>query len=113
MKVIKKKDILDVIGTKIQQARKEKGYTQEYVAEKIEKSVDILRSIENGRSVGSVETLLNICNLLGITLDYVFSDLLDKKEEILDNKLYKNFQRLNLKEKELINVMIEYINKNG
>lgn len=113
MKVIKKKDILDVIGTKIQQARKEKGYTQEYVAEKIEKSVDILRSIENGRSVGSVETLLNICNLLGITLDYVFSDLLDKKEEILDNKLYKNFQGLNLKEKELINVMIEYINKNG
>lgn len=113
MKVIKKKDILDVIGAKIQQARKEKGYTQEYVAEKIEKSVDILRSIENGRSVGSVETLLNICNLLGITLDYVFSDLLDKKEEILDNKLYKNFQGLNLKEKELINVMIEYINKNG
>lgn len=113
MKVIKKKDILDVIGTKIQQARKEKGYTQEYVAEKIEKSVDILRSIENGRSVGSVETLLNICNLLEITLDYVFSDLLDKKEEILDNKLYKNFQGLNLKEKELINVMIEYINKNG
>lgn len=113
MKVIKKKDILDVIGAKIQQARKEKGYTQEYVAEKIEKSVDILRSIENGRSVGSVETLLNICNLLGITLDYVFSDLLDKKEEILDNKLYKNFQGLNLKEKELINVMIEHINKNG
>lgn len=113
MKVIKKKDILKVIGTKIQQARKEKGYTQEYVAEKIEKSVDILRSIENGRSVGSVETLLNICNLLEITLDYVFSDLLDKKEEILDNKLYKNFQGLNLKEKELINVMIEYINKNG
>lgn len=113
MKVIKKKDILDVIGAKIQQARKEKGYTQEYVAEKIEKSVDILRSIENGRSVGSVETLLNICNLLEITLDYVFSDLLDKKEEILDNKLYKNFQGLNLKEKELINVMIEYINKNG
>lgn len=111
MKVIKKKDILKVIGTKIQQARREKGYTQEYVAEKIEKSVDILRSIENGRSVGSVETLLNICNLLGITLDYVFSDLLDKKEEILNNKLYKNFQELNLKEKELINVMIEYINK--
>ena len=84
MNVIKKRDILEVIGVKIQQARKEKGYTQEYVAEKIEKSVDILRSIENGRSVGSVETLLNICNLLEITLDYIFSDLLEKKEEILD-----------------------------
>ena len=98
MNVIKKKDILEVIGVKIQQARKEKGYTQEYVAEKIEKSVDILRSIENGRSVGSVETLLNICNLLEITLDYIFSDLLEKKEEILDKELYENFRELDLKE---------------
>lgn len=113
MNVIKKRDILEVIGAKIQQARKEKGYTQEYVAEKIEKSVDILRSIENGRSVGSVETLLNICNLLEITLDYIFSDLLEKKEEILDKELYENFKGLDLKEKELINVMIDYMKKNG
>ena len=113
MNVIKKKDILEVIGVKIQQARQEKGYTQEYVAEKIEKSVDILRSIENGRSVGSVETLLNICNLLEITLDYIFSDLLEKKEEILDKELYENFRELDLKEKEFINVMIDYMKKNG
>ena len=113
MNVIKKRDILEVIGVKIQQARKEKGYTQEYVAEKIEKSVDILRSIENGRSVGSVETLLNICNLLEITLDYIFSDLLEKKDKILDKKLYENFKELDLKEKELINVMIDYMKKNG
>ena len=113
MNVIKKRDILEVIGVKIQQARKEKGYTQEYVAEKIEKSVDILRSIENGRSVGSVETLLNICNLLEITLDYIFSDLLEKKEEILDKELYENFRELDLKEKEFINVMIDYMKKNG
>ena len=112
MTVIKKKDILKTIGYKIQKSRRDKGYTQEYVAEKIDKSVDILRSIENGRSVGSVETLLNICNVLDITLDYIFSDLLNKKSEILDNKLYKDFQELNLEQKELVNVMIEYMKKN-
>lgn len=112
MTVIKKKDILKVIGSKLQQARKDKGYTQEYVAEQIDKSVDILRSIENGRSVGSVETLLNICNVLEITLDYIFADLLNKKGEILDNKLYEDFQELDLKEKGLINTMIEYMKKN-
>lgn len=111
MKVIKKKDILKVIGIKIQEARKAKGYTQEYVAEKIEKSVDILRSIENGRSIGSAETLLNICNLLEITLDYIFADLLDKKGEILDNKLYEEFQELTLEQKELVNVIIEHMKK--
>ena len=77
--VIKKDNILKVIGNKIQQARKKIGYTQEYVAEKVDKSVDTYRGIENGRSIGSVETLINICNVLEITLDYIFTDLLDKK----------------------------------
>ena len=36
MGVIKNKDILKVIGTRIQNARNDKGYTQEYVAEKME-----------------------------------------------------------------------------
>ena len=111
MTVIKNKDILKVIGERIQKARNEKGYTQEYVAEKIDKSIDILRSIENGRSVGSVETLLNICNILEITLDYIFIDLLDKKGEILDNKLYENFQELTLEQKELLNVIVEHMKK--
>ena len=113
MPVIKNKDILKVIGSRIQQARNEKGYTQEYVAEKIDKSIDILRSIENGRSVGSVGTLINICNVLEITLDYIFIDLLDKKGEILNNKLYENFQELNLEQKGLINAMIEYMKKDN
>lgn len=112
MTVIENKDILKVIGTKIQEARKEKGYTQEYVAEKIDKSVDTFRGIENGRSVGSLESLLNICNVLEITLDYIFGDLLDKKGEILDNKLYEDLQKLELRDKELINVMIEHMKKN-
>ena len=111
MAIIKQKDILKAIGSRIQEARKEKGYTQEYVAEKIDKSVDILRSIENGRSVGSVETLINICNVLDITSDYIFADLLDKKSEILDNKLYNDFQKLNIEQKELVNTMIEHMIK--
>ena len=109
MSVIKNKEILKTIGSKIQQARKDCGYTQEYVAEKIEKSVDIVRSIENGRSIGSIETLLNLCNLLNITLDYLFFEVLEKKNEILDNKLYSDLQNLKLEEKEFINAMIEYI----
>ena len=109
MTVIKNDDIIKVIGKKIQEARRDKGYTQDYVAEKIDKSIDIYRSIENGRSVGSVATLLNICNVLDITMDEIFYELLNKKEVILNNKLYKNFQELNMENKELINVMLNYM----
>jgi transcriptional regulator with XRE-family HTH domain len=110
--IITNKDILKVIGVKIKEARNTKKFTQEYVAEKIDKSPDIIRNIENGRSVGSVETLLNICNLLDITLDDIFNDLLKNKNTILDRNLYKNFQELDLKEKELINMLITYIKNN-
>ena len=109
--VIKNEDILKVIGKKIHDARKEKGYTQDYVAEKIDKSIDIYRSIENGRSVGSVASLLNICNILEITMDDIFYDLLNKKEVILDNKLYRNFQNLETKDKELVDVILNFMKK--
>ena len=114
MTVIKNKDILKVIGKRIQKARQEKQYTQEYVAEKVDKSIDILRGIENGRCVGSVETLLNICNVLDITMDYIFYDLLEQKNEILDKKIYKEFQQLSVEDKKLVNSLIEQIkiNKN-
>lgn len=109
MTVLKNEDILKVIGTKIQNARKQKGYTQDYVAEKIDKSIDIYRSIENGRSVGSVASLLNICNVLEITMDEIFYDLIDKKNVILDNKLYEDFKNLNMDDKGLISAIMEYI----
>ena len=109
MAVIKNNDILKIIGNKIQEARKVKGYTQEYVAEQIDKSVDTFRGIENGRSVGSLPTLINICNLLDITLDDIFYELLSKKEVILDKKLYEDFQKLNFDEKELIENMIKHM----
>ena len=112
MAVIKNNDILKIIGNKIQEARKVKGYTQEYVAEQIDKSVDTFRGIENGRSVGSLPTLINICNLLDITLDDIFYELLSKKEVILDKKLYEDFQKLNFDEKELIENMIKHMNAN-
>ena len=111
MGVLRNDDILKVIGNKIQTARSKKGYTQEYVAEKIDKSIDIYRSIENGRSVGSVATLLNICNVLEITMDDIFYDLLNKKDVILDKNLYNNFQELNMDNKELINIIVNYMQK--
>ena len=112
MTVIKNDAILKVIGKRIQDARSKKGYTQDYVAEQIDKSIDIYRSIVNGRSVGSVATLLNICNVLDITMDYIFIDLLDKKDVILDNKLYSEFQLLDIKNKELLEVMMDKMKKN-
>ncbi len=110
---IKNKDILKCIGVKVQGARRNKNYTQEFVAEKVDRSIDIIRGIENGRIVGSMETLINICNVLEVTLDYVFYDLLESKNEILNKELYKSFEELSLEDKQIVNTLIEQIRKKG
>lgn len=111
MSSISNKDILRCIGTKIQEARRNKNYTQEFVAEKVDRSIDTIRGIENGRIVGSMETLINICNVLEVTLDYVFYDLLESKDEILNKELYKSFEELSLEDKQIVNTLIEQIRK--
>ena len=112
MNLLKNKEIVKVIGEKIQTARKNKNYTQEYVAEKIDKSIDTLRGMENGRCAGSIETLINLCNVLDITLDYIFFDVLNRKEEILDNQIYEAIQELSIEDKKLVNSLIEQIKLN-
>ena len=54
--LIKSEDVLKSIGNKIKVARLSKKYTQEYVAENIDISTDLFRSIENGRNIGSLPT---------------------------------------------------------
>ena len=45
------------------------------MAEKVNISIDLLRNIENSRNVGSVTTLLNLCNFLEITPNAMFENL--------------------------------------
>lgn len=71
--LITNKDILNVMGRRLKKARLRKKLTQEYVAEKINISSDLLRNIENGRNIGSVPTLLNLCNFLEITPDMILN----------------------------------------
>lgn len=46
-------DVLKTIEKKFKQSRLSQKYTQEYVAENIEISIDLLRNIENGRNIMS------------------------------------------------------------
>ncbi len=85
--LITNSDILQVLGKNLKQARKNLKYTQDFVSEGVNISIDLLRNIENGRNVGSVPTLLNLCNFLKISPNKLFDGLLNFKEETLDSSL--------------------------
>ena len=110
--LIKNDDVLKVLGKKIKHSRLSKKYTQEYVAESIDISIDLLRNIENGRNIGSVPTLLNLCNFLNISPNCLFSELLTFKENTLYTFLSSSLNDISKKDKELLKKIIIHIDKN-
>ena len=110
--LITSNDILNIIGNKIKQARIQKKYTQDYVSENINVSTDLLRNIENGRNIGSITTLLNICNFLQVSPNTLFAELLDFKEETLDSSLLNLTNQLSKQGKNILKEIIIHIDKN-
>ena len=47
------------------------GYTRERFAEKLDVSVSYLAELERGRTGISVKMLIKVCNILGLSADYV------------------------------------------
>ena len=56
---------------RIRKAREDQGYTREKFAEKLDVSVSYMAELERGRTGISVKMLIKICNLLGLSADYV------------------------------------------
>lgn len=56
---------------RIRKAREDQGYTREKFAEKLDVSVSYMAELERGRTGISVKMLIKVCNLLGLSADYV------------------------------------------
>ena len=78
---------------RIRKAREDAGYTREKFAELLDVSVSYLAEVERGRTNVSVKTLIKICNVLGLSADYV---LFGENREA-DTLLLEKIQRLDKK----------------
>ena len=57
--------------TRIRKSREDLGYTREQFAELVDVSVSYMAEVERGRTGVSVKTLVKICEVLGLSADYV------------------------------------------
>lgn len=99
------------IGKNIQEIRKSNGYTQERLAEKIEVSVRYISDIEQDRAKPSYEILLKFCELFHISLDQIFSEYINVKENKTLNYSIVGYDNLSAKDKQTIDNLIMYFNK--
>lgn len=72
------------LGEKIKLSRKERGYTQEKLAEICDISTGFLGHIERGTRKLSLDTLFCIAMVLNVSLDYLLIDSADKSDNFLE-----------------------------
>lgn len=80
------------VGSKITKYRKEQNLTQDDIAEKLFVSRQLVSKWENGTGVPSIDVLLDLCKLFGIT----FEEILCLNDEIYvdNNDIFRGRNRL-------------------
>ena len=74
-------DKLKILGYNIQIARTDKKLTQEKLAELCNVSPNYISDIERGKSAGSISLIINICNCLNVTPNYIFNRVIECPED--------------------------------
>lgn len=59
------------IGSRIKLARKDMGYSQEKLAEKVDCTVATISSYETGRTVPDIDTIINMAGVLNVTVYWI------------------------------------------
>ena len=80
----------EALGRKIKEVRRKQNMTQEYLAEKVDLSVSHISNIETAKTKVSLPTLVEISNVLGVSVDYLLMDSYqspEMKEDIFVKEL--------------------------
>lgn len=104
------KDINFSLGDIWKKTRKAKGLTQEEVAEKLNLGTRYISDLERNKTIGSLTTLIKLCNLYGVTPTYILQEYLDIKEDIKIDSSLIGFYSLNQNQKCIVIKLIEFLN---
>ena len=96
------------IGKILRASRIEQHYTQEYVADQIDVNVSHISNIETNRVKVSLTTLVAICNVLNLTVDYVLKSEYTASDSI-DREILKELAACSPEKKEKILKIIRII----
>lgn len=104
---MKKEIVLKSIGNNIQLARLKKGLTQEMLAEKCDVSAKYISALERGITASSISLIIDICNVLEITPNYIFNDVIDVQSfsnhvDVIDKETLIIYEKLKEENKDFL-----------
>ena len=94
-------------GQVIQRIRKERGMTQEQLAEKVGIDPNSISRIERGRLIPALPTLIDICNALEIGADAVLAAYISVDTPIRWTPLAKKLETIELEKQHKIETILD------
>ena len=94
-------------GQVIQRTRKERGMTQEELAEKINIASNSISRIERGMLIPALPTLIDICNALEIGADLVLASYLSADTPIRWTPLAEKLKEIDLEKQRKIEILLD------
>ena len=104
--------ILEKIGNNIKTARNARVMTQDYLAEQLNVSDKFISMAERGVSGLSITSIVNICKILHIEPNALFSGIIDYNDD-LDEFIKEKVSLLSNNDKYFVKDVIKYIFEKG
>lgn len=94
---------LKQIGVRIQNRRKQQGYTQEQLADMMNVSVQMISNLERGNKAIRIDNLINLCKILDISTDYILTGGQNSNRTI---QLSRQISQLSSKDQKIIEDLV-------
>jgi len=96
---------LSGIGKRIQTRRKQQGYTQEQLADKMNVSIQMISNLERGNKAIRIDNLINVSQILAVSTDYILTG----RETVDDIQgLASRISRLSERDRKMLELLIDY-----
>lgn len=109
MEEITKSDVLQTIGKNIKRIRLLRGFSQENLASDLQKSVNFVSLLENGKTGLSVQTIIDICRALNIDSNALFEGVIPMADVKEDTFIINSLNLFNKTDKAMVTDLITYI----
>ena len=90
-----------VIGQRIKEARRKKGWSQERLSEEIDVAVPYISRVERGDQI-NLKRLAQISTVLEVRLEYLITGVVTQDKNYLDRELYETLIKCTPEKQRLI-----------
>jgi transcriptional regulator with XRE-family HTH domain len=83
-----------LLGQRIREQRKEKGWTIEQFAERVDLSANYVGDLERGVKIPKLETFIRIVEVLDVSADVLIRDSVPSASHVADDELSRKLSQL-------------------